>query len=801
MPSVEKYTLDEIPTLVMQLDTGDTVTIAIYDRDGTAVALATNACTEAPGSSGSFYYLLNFTVPPVFGKHSYKYKMTGTNQIEWGLFDWDGDLGIFDGAIHCDTINGTDDTDYPYGSNAFPCKTEANIKTLLARWTTVKEIHLTGSITLTQSYAGYRFVGASIGLATVALAGQNVAETRFDEVTISGAMNGAIHGHEIVLDAITDAEGQVFDALLDTNLSIKAGGELRVSRGQCLGSAIIDIDMQGTGVLAMVGFTARFNLKNMTNIGCVAVIYSEGTVAIDVSCTAGIYVAGHAVQTADNSTSLSQKIIQTVQALTIDELLASHVIAGSVGAALADLLTDVAAVPDDQEIRDAMKLAPTAGAPAAGSVDQHLDDIEADTTDIQARIPAALVGGAMDSDVSNMQAGVVSPAAVATDAIDADALATDAVNEIRDSILDDATRFSGADIDQALSTTESNIRGADADDLKDISDELAAVQADTDDIQTRLPAALVGGAMDSDVSVIQAAALTAINTQLAVTSGHGVGAWDATAAALTAQQVRDAMKLAPTGGAPAAGSVDTHLDDIEADTSAIDTRLPSDPADESLQQASHAQTQADIAALENLSQAQAQAAATAALNAYDPPTKAELDATEANLTAEHNQTQADIAALENLSQAQAEAACDAALVSYDPPTKAELDAAEAALTAEHAQTQADIAALNNLAAVDILTVKQTYAFDKAGDALAGLLWLEAGDGSIVTPTSVSVSVRDVDNTVLFTMTDAGPDAQGFFKVTQAAPGFTSGFVFKAVATMQVPVVGPLTSGYGMFTVG
>ena len=61
--------------------------------------------------------------------------------------------------------------------------------------------------------------------------------------------------------------------------------------------------------------------------------------------------------------------------------------------------------------------------------------VQSDTDNIQTRLPAALVGGAMDSDVSAMQAGVVTAAAVATDAIDADALATDAVNEIRDAIL------------------------------------------------------------------------------------------------------------------------------------------------------------------------------------------------------------------------------------------------------------------------------------------------------------------------------------------------------------------------------
>jgi len=40
---------------------------------------------------------------------------------------------------------------------------------------------------------------------------------------------------------------------------------------------------------------------------------------------------------------------------------------------------------------------------------------------------------------------------------------------------------------------------------------------------------------------------------------------------LTAQEVRDAMKLAPTAGSPAAGSVDKHLDDIQTKTDNIGT--------------------------------------------------------------------------------------------------------------------------------------------------------------------------------------------------------------------------------------
>lgn len=40
---------------------------------------------------------------------------------------------------------------------------------------------------------------------------------------------------------------------------------------------------------------------------------------------------------------------------------------------------------------------------------------------------------------------------------------------------------------------------------------------------------------------------------------------------ITAQNVRDAMKLAPTAGSPATGSVDKHLDDVESDTDELQT--------------------------------------------------------------------------------------------------------------------------------------------------------------------------------------------------------------------------------------
>lgn len=97
---------------------------------------------------------------------------------------------------------------------------------------------------------------------------------------------------------------------------------------------------------------------------------------------------------------------------------------------------------------------------------------------VAAQLPAALVGGRMDASVGAMAANVLTAAAInaaaitaakfATDAVDANALAASAVTEIQ----------------SGLATAAG----------------VASVQADTDDLQARLPAALIGGKIDATLS-------------------------------------------------------------------------------------------------------------------------------------------------------------------------------------------------------------------------------------------------------------------------------------------------------------
>lgn len=104
-------------------------------------------------------------------------------------------------------------------------------------------------------------------------------------------------------------------------------------------------------------------------------------------------------------------------------------------------------------------------------------------------------------------AGAIDAAAIATGAIDADAVAADAVTEIQSGLataaaLDTVDNFLDTEIASIISTLGTPAGSS-------LAADIAGLQSDTNDIQTRLPAALVSGRMDSSVGAMAAGTLTA----------------------------------------------------------------------------------------------------------------------------------------------------------------------------------------------------------------------------------------------------------------------------------------------------
>lgn len=97
----------------------------------------------------------------------------------------------------------------------------------------------------------------------------------------------------------------------------------------------------------------------------------------------------------------------------------------------------------------------------------------------------------------------------------------------------------------------------------DIKTQFAALADDTDiatavrtELATELAYLTGPVALEATLTAIKGAGWTT-QTLVAIISAIGSGG-------ITAQQVRDALKLAPTAGAPAAGSIDQHLDDLDS---------------------------------------------------------------------------------------------------------------------------------------------------------------------------------------------------------------------------------------------
>ncbi len=193
----------------------------------------------------------------------------------------------------------------------------------------------------------------------------------------------------------------------------------------------------------------------------------------------------------------AQTAITDIQA-RLPTALVSGRIDASVGAMAANVVT-AAAIATDAIDADALKADAVTEIQSGLATSTALAAVQTDTDDIQTRLPAALVGGRIDASVGAMAANVVTAAAIATDAIDADSLKADAVTEIQ----------SGLATSAALTTA----------------------QTDLDDIQTRLPAALVSGRIDASVGAMAANTLTA--SALATDAVTEIQSGLATSAALT----------------------------------------------------------------------------------------------------------------------------------------------------------------------------------------------------------------------------------------------------------------------------
>lgn len=246
------------------------------------------------------------------------------------------------------------------------------------------------------------------------------------------------------------------------------------------------------------------------------------------------------------------------------------------------------------------------GAPVGASIAADIAGVQADTDNIQTRLPAALVSGRMDASVGAMANDVVTAAAIAADAIGSSELAASAVTEIQSGL----STLDAAGVRAAVGMASANL-----DTQIDALPTTAEVNAEVDTALSDAGVTTVRMAhLDADVSSrLASGSYTAPPS--AATIAQAV--WDALTSALTT--VGSIGKLLVTNVDAAistrlaSGSYTAPDNAGIAAIKAKTDNLPSDPADQSLIIAATDQIRTDIAGLNDLSAAEVNAEVDTAL--------------------------------------------------------------------------------------------------------------------------------------------------------------------------------------------
>lgn len=325
------------------------------------------------------------------------------------------------------------------------------------------------TLTLDASFEEYEFVGiGDLAVNSVNLNSQNVAGSSFYNLLIQGAQ-GAGGRMSCFGGAFfaTNVQAYVYQAAIVGNISLQAGVDSFFDScwSSVAGNGTPELTFAANADVSWRHYSGGLQINSMAATNTMS-YETDGQMVIDATCTGGNLTmrgnmtltdnAGGAVTVTDDARidvdQIQDAILSdstTFAGADVASILSNQGTPGSNG--LAGDIADVQTTADAILVDTGTTLPGILGTPVGADLSADIAAVQADTDDIQTRLPASLVGGRMDCDVGNMQSGVVDPAAVGTGAIDADALATDAVNEIRDAILSDSTSFAGADIADILS--------------------------------------------------------------------------------------------------------------------------------------------------------------------------------------------------------------------------------------------------------------------------------------------------------------------------------------------------------------
>jgi len=224
-----------------------------------------------------------------------------------------GEIGRFNridygDRIYFDSVTGIAGTTYPIGTAAMPSDVIANVIALCTRYN-ILNIYVNGLLTLGATMENYRFFGHyDEGATDLALAGQDVDNSRFEGLHISGAQGGTGLATYIkcILNAVTGFRGLARNCALYGSLGLATGntdyadfdhctsihGPITVTIGspdrvsfKSFHGAMV-LTAQAAGLVYLRGFHGSLEVDAMVG-GTLAIHANGADITINADCTAG----------------------------------------------------------------------------------------------------------------------------------------------------------------------------------------------------------------------------------------------------------------------------------------------------------------------------------------------------------------------------------------------------------------------------------------------------------------------------------------------------------------------------------
>lgn len=206
------------------------------------------------------------------------------------------DLAQLQEAIFIDTINGTTAALGADGTPTNPFNNEADAVTA-ATASKLRSFSIIGSITLTQGYSDWKFIGTvSREAGHINLGGQSLIRCKFQELTIDGSAGGStLFVDNCVVEMLTGALGVFRQTAVNSLISAGASGLLTLrdcySDVPGLAKPVLDLADNLSDNAQVRGWHGGLELRNVDVPGqTISLDIDSGDVLIDSTCIEGTVV-------------------------------------------------------------------------------------------------------------------------------------------------------------------------------------------------------------------------------------------------------------------------------------------------------------------------------------------------------------------------------------------------------------------------------------------------------------------------------------------------------------------------------